>query len=57
MASVFFLLQRKELIGAGDKELEKRLDLEGASYGDEDPEDVKMARDELKVSSAKICVV
>ena len=38
-----------QLLGAGDRDLEKQLDLEGASYSDEEPEFVKMARSELKV--------
>lgn len=43
-----FPLQRKEN-GSLDRDLEKRLDLEGSSYDDEEPDDVRMARDELKV--------
>lgn len=45
-------LQRKELAGLEDRELEKQLDLEGYSYDEEEPEEVKSARAELKVRNA-----
>mgnify|MGYP001801168125 CR=1 FL=1 len=44
----YAVLQRMEN-GAVDKDLEKRLDLEGSSYDEEEPEDIKIAKEELKV--------
>ncbi|XP_067938364.1 kinesin-like protein KIF19 [Watersipora subatra] len=50
-------LRAKELRGAGDRELEKQLDLEGLSYSSEEPDYVRVARSELKVqlSEKKKC--
>jgi len=40
----------KEMVGSGDRELDKQLDLEGYSYDEIEPTNVKDAKAELQVT-------
>jgi len=40
----------KEMVGSGDRELDKQLDLEGYSYDEIEPTNVKDAKSELQVT-------